>query len=572
LTVNCTGNFPIAEVEVTDNCQDADILLTVTFTEMNNAAPCTGGVITRKWLADDDLGNTAQFIQTITVLPDVTPPVITNNLQNGAAPCLNAMSFYSSWLNTQRTNFTATDNGCGVMTLSDNAPPPAIITSFCGVIEVTFTAKDNCNNISTVLKTFTITNIIPPVINIPASNATGNCNQSNINTLFNNWINSHGGASATDDCSSIFWTTSPPAPSINDTCDAAIPVLFIAGDGCNNYDTTSASFFLTDDTPPAITAEPTTMVLSCGLTTIDSILNDWLTTYGHSSAHDLCTADSDLIKGYRVGTNDLTLAQVLQVWQDSLQAGCSDNVIINGIGINNVKAYIAVSFVYDDKCMNESSDIGYFGITDNGRPTFVTNPVDTSFVCSLNDSWQDVFNTWYNSAGGATFMDQCSEVTVIASITADSAIQALSAALDTACQQGVAVTINFQLQDDCGNLSLLMLPATFSLQDSTPPVLTNPASDFMASCTDNGQLQLNNWLDTLGGAEATDGCGNLTWTFSWIDTSGQQMSGVPGSGPYPFVTDLNCSGGLEVIFTASDVCQNSVSDTAVFTILDTIAP
>src|SRR4030095_11808313 len=70
LTVNCTGNFPIADVEVRDNCEDADIVLTVTFTETNNAAQCTGGVITRTWLADDDLGNTAVFVQTITVLPD----------------------------------------------------------------------------------------------------------------------------------------------------------------------------------------------------------------------------------------------------------------------------------------------------------------------------------------------------------------------------------------------------------------------------------------------------------------------------------------------------------------------
>src|SRR5688500_13227622 len=44
LTVNCTGNFPIADIEVHDNCEDQDIVLTVTFTETNNAAPCTGGI------------------------------------------------------------------------------------------------------------------------------------------------------------------------------------------------------------------------------------------------------------------------------------------------------------------------------------------------------------------------------------------------------------------------------------------------------------------------------------------------------------------------------------------------
>ena len=40
------------------------------------------------------------------------------------------------------------------MSKTDNAPPPSQITSFCGVIEVTFTAKDNCNNMSTLVKTY----------------------------------------------------------------------------------------------------------------------------------------------------------------------------------------------------------------------------------------------------------------------------------------------------------------------------------------------------------------------------------------------------------------------------------
>lgn len=572
LTVNCTGNFPIADVEVHDNCEDADIVLTVTFTETNNAAQCTGGVITRTWLADDDLGNTAVFVQTITVLPDNTPPVIANNLQNGTAPCAMAMAQYTTWLNAQRAAFSATDAGCGVMTLSDNAPAPSQITSFCGVITVTFTAKDNCNNTSTVQKTFTVTNNVAPVITVPATGASGNCSQSNINQIFNNWISSHGGAVATDDCSSIFWTTFPPAPSIHDTCDAQIPVMFIAGDGCNNFDTTSASFTLTDDTGPTFTIQPSSSILNCSSTTIDSLLLDWLTDAGHSEAHDLCTADEDLRVVFRLAGNDLTLEEVLEAWQDSLVSGCHDGVIINGVGINNVKAYLQVRFVYVDKCNNEAGATGFFGITDNGRPEFLTEPVDTTFSCSENESWQDVFNAWYNSAGGATYTDLCSNVAVHASITADSAITYLSAALDTACQQGVHISIQFSLQDDCGNMSLTMPDGSFSLGDTIPPVFTTHVPDFVAPCSGNGDEVLQNWLDTLGGASATDGCGDLTWMFTWTDTSGITMNGVPEVGPYPSVTSLDCSSGLEVIFTAFDICQNSISDTAIFSFIDTIPP
>lgn len=572
LTVNCTGNFPVPDVEIHDNCEDQDIVLTLTFSENNNAALCTGGTITRTWVADDDLGNTASYVQTITVLPDNTPPVIANNLVNGSAPCATAMAQYTTWLNTQRANFSATDSGCGLMTLSDNAPAPALITSFCGEIMVTFTAKDNCNNISTVIRTFTITNNVAPMIQIPASDASGNCNQSNINTLFNNWISSHGGATATDDCSSIFWSTFPPAPSIHDTCDAAITVMFIAGDGCNNFDTTSASFTLTDDTPPSVTTDPNNLVLSCASPAVDSLLMDWLISHADATAHDLCTADEDLRKSFRIGANELSLEEVIEAWEDSLGAGCNDNVFIGGIGINNVKAYIPVQFVFDDKCENEAFKTGYFGITDNGRPQFVTNPQDSSFICSGANDWQEVFTGWYATAGGATFMDQCSDVTVQGNISADSAMQLLTVALDTACDQGVQVTIQFTLMDECGNLSMITPSATFSLQDTLPPVLEQQAMDFIASCTANGQEQLQQWLDTLGGFSASDGCGDLDYSFFWTDTSGMLQSGIPLAGPYPEVNILNCETGLTIQFTATDICQNSISDTALFSIIDTIAP
>ncbi len=573
ITISCTSNVPPpANVEASDNCENENTNLTITYTQTNNAALCTGGTITRTWVADDDLGNFSTFIQTITVTPDVTPPVITNNLQNGMAPCSTAMAQYTTWLNAQRAAFTATDNGCGVMSKTDNAPPPAIITSFCGAIDVTFTAKDNCNNSSTVVRTFTVFNNTAPVITTPATGASGNCSQNNIAQIFNTWINTHGGATATDDCSSIFWTTFPPSPSVEDTCDTSIEVLFIAGDGCGNFDTTAASFVLTDDTPPTIITDPATMVLSCSAAGIDSTLMDWLVTGGHSAASDLCTDEDDLDLGYKLSGTALTLAEVLEAWQDSLLSGCQDNVQIGGLGINNVKAYLAVEFTYTDKCDNVRGKTGYFGITDNGRPQFVTMPVDTAFGCSVNGSWEDAFLDWYNSAGSSTYTDLCSAVTVSASITADSAIQYLTAALDTACLQGVEVTIAFGLTDECGNNSLTNPSATFGVQDTIAPVLITPAMDANFPCSADAQMQLQTWIDTLGGAEASDGCGSLEWEFSWVDSTGAVQTGIPGTGPYPELMSLDCSGGIGIIFTGFDICQNSVPDTALFTVLDTMSP
>ncbi len=573
ITISCISNLPPpALVEASDNCADEDPPLTITYTQTINAALCTGGTIKRKWVADDDLGNTSMFMQTITVLPDNTPPVIANTLQNGMAPCSTAMAQYTTWLNTQRANFSATDNGCGVMSLTDNAPSPATITSFCGQVPVTFTAKDNCNNTSTVVKTFTIFNNIPPVIVNPASGASGNCSQPNIAQVFNNWIATHGGATATDDCSSIFWSTFPPSPSIADTCNAAIEVLFIAGDGCNNFDTTKASFVLLDDTPPSITAQPSTMVLSCTTPSLDSILMDWLVTGGNSAAHDLCTPDAQLELGYRINGNELSLPEVLEAWQDSLNAGCKDGVIINGIGINNVKALLKLDFTYDDQCDNEAAVTGFFGITDNGKPVFDTLPSNLSYSCSTSQSWMDAFDDWYTTAGHADYHDQCSDVIVNASITADSAITYLSAALDTGCMQGVSVSIQFSLQDECGNVSTISPSATFSLGDTLAPVFLTPASNLTLNCSTAAQAQFQAWLDTHGGATATDGCSTLEWSFSWIDTAGMTQTGISGSGPYPQASSLGCNSIIAITFTVSDLCQNAASITADFMIIDTISP
>ncbi len=573
ITVNCSSNLPPpAAVEATDNCSDVDPPLTITYSQNGTVAPCAGGIITRTWVADDDLGNQATFVQSITVTADVTPPVIVNNLVNGMAPCSTAMAQYTTWLNTQRANFMATDAGCGVMTLSDNALPPSNVTSFCGVIPVVFTAKDNCNNISTVMKTFTVTNATPPVIINPASGASGNCGQANIAQVFNTWISNHGGATASDDCSSVTWTTFPAHPSVADTCDAAIQVMFIAGDGCNNFDTTSASFVLIDDTAPTVTTVPTSLVLGCSTLAIDSLLMDWLVTGGHSAALDLCTPDNQLQLGYKIGTTELTLQEVLDAWQDSLVSGCHDGIIVNGIGINNVKAYLQVRFTYDDNCDNEGGAVAFFGITDNGRPVFDTLPSNLSYICSGGQNWMQVLEQWYNSAGDADYSDLCSDVVVHPNITFDSAVVYLTAALDTACAAGAFVTVQFGLQDDCGNTSLTTPSATFTLQDTLPPGFTHLPEDLVADCAQNAQLQLQNWLDTLAGATAIDGCGDLTWMFSWIDTAMMVQSGVPLIGPYPQVGDLGCNEAVNIVFTVTDACQNASSDLATFTVIDTTGP
>ena len=58
LTISCIDDLPPpADVEASDNCENENTNLTITFTETNNAEMCTGGSVIRTWVADDDLGS-----------------------------------------------------------------------------------------------------------------------------------------------------------------------------------------------------------------------------------------------------------------------------------------------------------------------------------------------------------------------------------------------------------------------------------------------------------------------------------------------------------------------------------
>ena len=73
-------------------------------------------------------------------------------------------------------------------------------------------------------------------------------------------------------------------------------------------------------------------------------------------------------------------------------------------------------------------------------------------------------------------------------------------------------------------------------------------------------LLLTGWLNNNGGAEASDLCGEVSWSHDY---------GVNGN----LLSDLcGATGAVTVTFTATDECGNSSSTSATFTIEDTTAP
>lgn len=572
ITVQCSIDDPAQGILYSDNCESDTTPVNLTFMEIGETEVCEGGTLERIWKLQDFWGNTTTYSQLITLEPDTVPPVINSTLEDGTGDCEDAINLYTTWIQTQRNNFSATDAGCGVMTLSDNGPEPSVLQDFCGDVPVDFFATDSCGNSVSVTATFTVTNSTAPTITIEAEDSMASCDSGNAMSIFNNWIDSRGGAAAEDDCSEVIWQTIPPNPSLADTCNGEILVQFIATDGCGNSASTTAAFLVQDNTPPTIIEEAGNRIFSCAVGDFETELGLWLSTAANSSATDICTPDDSLELTFKLNGVEIDSAGIALAIQDSIMTGCVDGVVISGLVFNNVLALIHLTFVYTDACGNSVETQGYFGITDSQGPTFTEESRDTIIGCVAGNNLEQVFAEWYESGGYALAEDDCGNVYFRGEPGYEEAWSDLMGALDSACTAGASVTIDFYANDFCDNETAYPSTATFTVLDSVAPAVVRQAGNLNLDCEPQIQDRLNSWLDTLGGAVAEDNCADVAWMFFWENTDGDTLAGVPGEGPYPDLFEFGCELDLQVLFQVTDLCGNSAATQGSFSSLDTVPP
>lgn len=98
------------------------------------------------------------------------------------------------------------------------------------------------------------------------------------------------------------------------------------------------------------------------------------------------------------------------------------------------------------------------------------------------------------------------------------------------------------------------VPVIVTFNDTQAPVITTGAADQTVECDGGGnQDAVNNWLNSNGGAFASESCSTETWSNDFSAFS----SGA---------------GAKTVAFTATDECGLSASTSATFTIEDTTPP
>nr|MDQ3017845.1 T9SS type A sorting domain-containing protein [Bacteroidota bacterium] len=155
------------------------------------------------------------------------------------------------------------------------------------------------------------------------------------------------------------------------------------------------------------------------------------------------------------------------------------------------------------------------------------------------------YYAWIDNHGGARAIDLCGIVQWSFDIVV----------IDD-CAGSFFQTVYFIATDNCGNQATTT--ADFSMDDNTPPVITQQAQDTIIECSAaNQEAIITHWLNRQGGAQAYDACDPF---FSWTNN----YSG--------FNLECGGSGSAEVTFNAIDACLNISSTTVTLRIEDSTGP
>ena len=223
-----------------------------------------------------------------------------------------------------------------------------------------------------------------------------------------------------------------------------------------------------------------------------------------------------------------------------------DGSIANGL--NDVSGYTftyglsIVTYTITENASGQTWTCSFtVSVTDDEAPVVVC-PSDLILECGDPDN-EELISAWINSI---QITDNCD---------LEPEFTAVVFSVDTRCGNTQSILYRFIATDFSGNSTECF--ANVVIQDTTPPMITNEAQDITVQCDGtNNAVEILNWLNNNGFATATDLCGNVTW-----------------SNDYGLLqTDCGLTGGVVVTFTATDVCGNVSMTTAMFTIIDTIAP
>ncbi|MEM7102954.1 MAG: HYR domain-containing protein [Bacteroidota bacterium] len=578
LTVECNQPAPsdpsgafsswlnnIAGARALDDC-DAEADLTITIIDANgmgiippsepggldvlayltaNFTGCNGtGSMEFTFIATDQCGNFTTDAATFSIIdtdePELTAPAMDMTVQcDGSVDPGNA---FAMWL----ANFagSAADDDCGGVTPSTNPANP-MLSDECGAtgsIQVEFVWSDDCGNSVSDFATFTVEDTEAPVITMQPSNMMVECDGAGNVADLVAWLASNGGATATDNCGAVTWSTDPDPVVLSDECGAtgSVTVIFTATDPCGlRTDTDPATFTIVDNTDPVFDVLPQDVTEECDGTGVDAQVQSWLATGGNSMTSDVC--------GGTTVTNDYDPGNIV--------AGCSVN---NGS--------VTVVFTVTDDCGNAVTASATYTVEDVTAP-IVTAPADFTQDTDPGVCCADV------AAGDVTASvdEACSpmgNLTMEHSFDGGSTwlpgLNANDGPDGSGCWPVGTTTVSYRATDECGNVSAVDTQDV-TIEDNEDPMLTCPADIVVQTVDDCNQVV--SWITPV----PTDNCpgvvlsdpvvtsGNPDIVFNIDPISGLVIAEFP-------------VGTTTIEYTATDVAGNSTGCSFTVTVEDNDEP
>ena len=566
-TVECGEDTSPASTGMATATDDCSGTLTPQFSD--SFAPDCGdtGVITRTWTVQDDCSNSAQCVQTITIV-DTTPPEITSCPDDvtigcearGGGPAVGGGASVSSPYGLP----TVTDT-CGfafVEGFVDDVAPG------CGLTEVitrTFTVRDACGNTETCDQTITVA-AEPPSITCPddvtvacgadtSPAATGvaqgsdSCGDVTVGSddgepfdcpgsFVRTWTVTNA-CGLTSTCQQTINVSAPPPPVItcpdDRTVEANVPGCGYEGDignatatGCGDIGITHDAVFpllFGDNTitwtatgPCAATACPQTITV-VDTTPPEALCQD-ITVFLNVNGSKTITPDE--VDG---GSNDL--CGIGSVELDTTRFDCDD------LGENTVVLTVT------DNNGNVATCEATVTVRDTRDPT-ITCPADTVRVANSGCVWVPESGGGASTLGTPSADDNCPGVE-------------LSNNAPPTFPLGVTV-VQWTATDTSGNTATCDQLVT--VVDETPPTVNCPADTVREANSNCGWTpEDGGGASALGSPSATDNC----------SSAGEITLSRNGPATFPL-------GTTTVVWTAEDAAGNKATCTQLVRVIDTTPP
>lgn len=571
----CEAVYNWTAPSAADNCE-----LDTLYADYDSGDSFPLGATVVTYTALDETGNDSLATFTITV-EDNQAPTIASLPDTTLSSELSSCSAVYTWLNP------ATSDNCPGETISSSHPSG---TAFpVGSTTVTLTVTDaslNSDSTSFVVTVLDKENpVIAPMSDITVNTAPGLCTQ----TV--SWT----APAVTDNCALDTLTCShTPGASFTAAGSGQTTITYTALDSSGNTATETFKIIVIDNELPVMTAASDT-TLECAENN-GVAFGAWLANYGGATATDNCTGDltwtndhdddaePSWICGYTTSITvtftatdeslnsstttatfnvedttdpvfDQTLPGDTTVNCESVPAAvtltaqdaCSDEVSVTYVpdtvpGVCPHEYTINRTWSTTDDCGNSATHTQVITVQDTVAPIIAVQAMDSTLACDGTDHSAD-FASWRAAYGGATATETCGDITWTESYV-----------MGSTCA-GDSAEVTFTATDECGNFSTTT--AIWKMEDVTAPVLVTPAENDTVECDGAGNTAaIMAWLSSNAGATATEECSGLKWSNDFT-TMGMTCGNT---------------SAVQVVFTATDSCQNATQTIATFVIEDTTPP